>query len=56
MIITRHGRAIARIVPENDRPQQEIDEAHARIQELRKHTRKVTVEEILSARNERRKR
>ena len=55
LIITRHGRAIARIVPETDRRQREIDEAHARIQELRKHTRKVTVRDILSARDEGRK-
>ena len=52
LIITRHGRAIARIVPERDQRQQEIDEAHARIQGLRKHTRKVSVKEILSARDE----
>ncbi|MBV8846451.1 MAG: type II toxin-antitoxin system Phd/YefM family antitoxin [Bryobacterales bacterium] len=46
-IITRHGRAIARIVPERARRQEEIDRAHAAILELRKHAKKVTVTEIL---------
>jgi prevent-host-death family protein len=55
LIITRHGRAIARIVPEKSRHQQEIDEAHARILEVRKRTKRVTVEELLSARDEGRK-
>lgn len=55
LIITRHGRAIARIVPEKSRRQQEIDEAHARMLELRKRTKRVTVEELLSARDEGRK-
>lgn len=55
LIITRHGRAIARIVPEKSRRQQEIDEAHAGILEVRKRTKRVTVEELLSARDEGRK-
>ena len=52
IIITRHGRPIARIVPEAHRRQQEIDRALADIQELRKHTGKVTIEEILAWRHE----
>jgi prevent-host-death family protein len=52
LIITRHGRAIARIVPELDRQQEEIDKAIANIQELRKRTGKITFEELLSARDE----
>jgi len=52
LIITRHGRAIARIVPELDRRQEEIDKALASIRELRKRTRKVTFEELRSARDE----
>jgi len=55
LIITRHGRAIARIVPEVDRRQQEVDRALASIRELRKRTLKVSVEEILSAKEEGRK-
>lgn len=56
LIITRHGRAIARIVPEVDRRQEEVDRALANIRELRKRTRKISIEEILSAREEGRKR
>ena len=52
IIITRHGRPIARIVPEADRRQQEVDLALADIQELRKHTGKVSIEEILAWRHE----
>jgi prevent-host-death family protein len=56
LIITRHGRRIARIVPELDRHQEEIDKALAGIQELRRRTGKITVTELLSARDEGRKR
>lgn len=55
LVITRHGRAIARIVPEASRRQDEVDRALANIRELRKRTIKVTLEEILSAREEGRK-
>jgi prevent-host-death family protein len=52
LIITRHGRPIARIVPETDRRQEEIDRAIANIKQLRKRTGKVTLEELQSARDE----
>ena len=52
LIITRHGRPIARLVPEVDRLQEEIDKSLAGIQELRKRTGRITVAELLSARNE----
>ena len=55
LIITRHGRAIARIVPEVDRRQQEVDRAIASIRALRERNKRVTVEELLSARDEGRK-
>jgi prevent-host-death family protein len=55
LIITRHGRAIARIVPEVDRRQEEVDQAIANIRSLRERNRKVTVAELLSARDEGRK-
>ena len=55
LIITRHGRAIARIVPEVYRRQKEVDRALASIRELRKRTSKVTLEELLSTRDEGRK-
>lgn len=50
--ITRHGRPIARIIPEASRRQAEIDEAIANIRALRRHTGKITLEELLSVRHE----
>jgi prevent-host-death family protein len=55
LVITRHGRAIARIVPEADRRQEEIDRAIAGIRAARKGRRPVSVREILTARDEGRK-
>jgi len=55
IIITRHGRPIARIVPEADRRQQEIDEAIDDIKELSRQSQKLSVEEILSLIREGRK-
>lgn len=52
LIITRHGRRIARIVPEADRNQEEIDKALAGIRELRKRTGRISLEDLLSARDE----
>jgi len=51
-IITRHGRAIARIVPEVNRRQEEIVSAIAGILSLRKRNGKITFEELRSAREE----
>ena len=48
IIITRHGRPIARIVPEASQRQREIDDAIDDIRELAKHSGKITVDEILS--------
>ncbi|MGH7121265.1 MAG: type II toxin-antitoxin system Phd/YefM family antitoxin [Acetobacteraceae bacterium] len=50
--ITRHGQPIARIVPEADRRQAEIDKAVANIKALRRRTGKITLPELLSARHE----
>jgi prevent-host-death family protein len=55
LIIKRHGRAIARIVPEVDHRQEEIDSAIAGIMALRKRNGKITFEELRSAREEGRK-
>jgi prevent-host-death family protein len=55
LIITRHGRRIARIVPEGDRRQEEIDKALAGIHALRKRTGRIALSELLSARDEGRK-
>jgi prevent-host-death family protein len=55
LIITRHGRPIARIVPEADRRQEEIDKALDGIRALRERTGRITAGELLSARDEGRK-
>lgn len=55
LIITRHGRPIARIIPERDRRQDEINRAISTITAIRKRTGRITVEELRSARDEGRK-
>lgn len=55
IIITRHGRPIARLVPDEERRQAEAREAVAAIRALRKRAPKITVEELLSMRDEGRK-
>ena len=52
LVITRHGRPIARLTPEVDRRREETDQAIAAITALRRRTGKVTVAELLSARHE----
>lgn len=52
LIITRHGRPIARIIPEANRRQEEVDRAIDSIQRLRQRTGRITAEELLSARDE----
>lgn len=52
IVITRHGRRIARIVPEADRRREEIEVAMREIARLRKRVPTFTVEEILAARHE----
>lgn len=51
-IITRHGKPIARLGPEHVRYQAAIDAAIARMQARRRENGRITVEEILSARDE----
>ena len=48
LVITRHGRAIARIVPESSRRQEEIDQAIEDIKALRKRIGKVPLAELLT--------
>jgi prevent-host-death family protein len=52
LIITRHGRAIARLVPEVDKRREDIRLAIEELKAARKGAGKITVEEILSARDE----
>lgn len=51
ILITRHRRPVARLVPEVPHPQAGVARALARIQRLRRHTAPVSVEELLSARD-----
>ena len=52
IVITRHGRAIARIVPEAHLRQAEVDRAITNIKALRQRTGKITVDELVSAKHE----
>jgi prevent-host-death family protein len=52
IIITRHGRAIARIVPETDQRRAETLKAMARIDAFRETMPRLSIDEILSTRHE----
>jgi len=52
VVVTRHGKPVARIVPEVESDQERVDRAWSSIREIRKHTKPVSLEEILSARDE----
>ena len=52
LVITRHGRPIARIVPETERRREEIAAALDEIRQIRRRTSRVTAAELLSARDE----
>jgi len=50
--ITRHGRPIARLVPESAAVAREAAEAVAAIRAIRRRNKGMTMEEILAARDE----
>jgi prevent-host-death family protein len=50
--ITRHGKTIARVVPETDLRAAEVAEAVARLRALREKTVKAPLAEILASRHE----
>jgi prevent-host-death family protein len=52
LIITRHGRPIARLIPESAASQASISQAVARIQARRRRNQHLSVKEILSLRDE----
>ncbi len=52
LIITRHGKPIARIVPEPDSRRDEIDRVMAAIEEFRKTMPRIPLEDIVWARHE----
>jgi prevent-host-death family protein len=49
LVITRHGKPIARLVPEEKSQREKTSETIAAIRELRKTMPKLTVDEILSS-------
>ncbi len=52
VVITRHGKAIARISPQESDRSERIARAKANILAIRERTKPVSLEEILSARDE----
>ncbi|ASG23354.1 type II toxin-antitoxin system Phd/YefM family antitoxin [Nitrospirillum viridazoti] len=52
IIITRHGRPIARLIPEAESRQEEIDRAIEGIRGLQQKTGRISLDDLLSARHE----
>ncbi len=52
IVITRHGKPIARIVPDDARRREEIREAILSLRELGKSAKKTSLEELLTWRHE----
>lgn len=52
VVITRHGKPVAEIVPHAEADRVRIERAVANIQEIRKRTQPVSVDEILAWRDE----
>jgi prevent-host-death family protein len=52
VIVTRHGKRVARLIPEVEIDQERVQRAVASILEIRKRTKPVSLQEILSARDE----
>jgi prevent-host-death family protein len=55
VVITRHGKPVAQLGPVQDRRREEIAEVIERMKRARAQRPRVTVEEILAARDEGRK-
>jgi len=55
IVITRHGKAIARLVPDEEARRADARRAMDEIKEMRKHAGRATVQEILAWRDEGRK-
>jgi prevent-host-death family protein len=55
IVITRHGRAIARLVPDEEARRAGARQAMDAIKEMRKHAGRATAQEILAWRDEGRK-
>jgi prevent-host-death family protein len=51
-VITKHGRPVARLVPERERDERRITAAAERLRKMRGALRGLTVEELQAARHE----
>ena len=52
VVITRHGKPVARLVPDEEARQERVRQATKGMKELRKQTKPTTVEEIIAWKNE----
>ena len=52
VLVTRHGRPIARIIPEAEVNREQIDQAMADLRAIRKRIQSSSIEEILAMRDE----
>jgi prevent-host-death family protein len=52
VIVTRHGKPIARIVPEVEIDRERVERAMQSIREIRQRTKPVSIQEILAMRDE----
>ncbi|HEY1902618.1 MAG TPA: type II toxin-antitoxin system prevent-host-death family antitoxin [Terracidiphilus sp.] len=52
IIVTRHGKPVARLIPEAEVDRKRVERAVEGILEIRKRTKPVSLEEILSMRDE----
>jgi prevent-host-death family protein len=52
VIITRHGKPVAKLAPVDDQRRAEVAEAIERIKALRRRLPKIPLEELLAARHE----
>ncbi len=52
IIITRHGKAVARLEPERDQSREKVERALANLRKLGKKTGKITAAEVLAWRDE----
>lgn len=52
VVITRHGKPVAKLVPQQADRRARIAEAIQGIRELRKHIKPATIEEIIAWKNE----
>jgi len=52
IVVTRHGKAVARITPESQPDREQFKRAREKMRALRARIGKLSIEEILSARDE----